>query len=175
MIKTKLSKFHFYDHTYVQSENVHPNFWNSVAKLLNLNAQLELWFMVMKFQDQVYKIRKIFAEQAWKLSAFKGEPNLLILWEKRQIHLKKAFSSQKVTSKLTQVSLFYDEKQFLQKSHYCQKAVSGQKVWSSLIHFRQIWSKKIKYQTVISILSVNVTNVYNNIFWLVKIHFDQGW
>jgi hypothetical protein len=125
-------------------------------------------------------------KQAWKLSAIKGEPNLSILWEVRQIHLKKAISSQKTisgqkaTSNVTKV--FLDEKQFLQKSHYCQKAVSGQKVWSSLIHFWQIWSKKIKNKIVISDLSVNVTTFYSNIFWLVRnpiwsslIKFDQVW
>ena len=91
-----------------------------------------------------------------------------MLWEVRQIHLKKAFSSQKATSNLTQV--FLDKKQFLQKSHYCQKAVSGQKVWSILDR-----SDPKKNQTVISILSINVTTFYNNIFWLVKIQFDQVW
>ena len=36
-------------------------------------------------------------------------------------------------------------------------------IWSSLIHFGQIWSKKIKNKTAIFILSVNVTrrNFYN--------------
>ena len=121
----------------------------------------------------VRKSRNMKKEQAWKLSAIKGEPNLLILWEVRQIYLKKVFCSQKVTSNLTQV--FLDKKQFLQKSHYCQKAVSGQKVWSSLIHSGHIWSKKIKNETVISLLSVNLTTFYNNIFWLVKIQFDQVW
>ena len=50
-------------------------------------------------------------------------------------------------------------------------------VWSSLIHFGQIWSKKIKNKTAIFILSVNVTNFYRNIFRLVRksnlIQFDQ--
>ena len=46
---------------------------------------------------------------------------------------KKPFLSQKAISNLTQV--FLDKKQFLQKSYYCQKAVSGQKVLLSLIHF----------------------------------------
>ena len=52
-------------------------------------------------------------------------------------------------------------------------------VWSSLIHFGQIWSKKIKNKTAIFILSVNVTNFYRNIFRLVRksnlIKFDQVW
>ena len=39
-----------------------------------------------------------FDKQAWKLSAIKGEPNLSILWEVRQIGLKKAISSQKAMS-----------------------------------------------------------------------------
>ena len=52
-------------------------------------------------------------------------------------------------------------------------------VWSSLIHFWQIWSKKIKNKTVVSILSVNVTTFYCNILRLVRksnlINFDQLW
>ena len=52
-------------------------------------------------------------------------------------------------------------------------------IWSSLIHFGQIWSKKIKNKTAIFILSVNVTNFYRNIFRLVRksnlIKFDQVW
>ena len=100
-------------------------------------------------------------EQAWKLSAIKGEPNLSILWEVRQIHLKKTFSSQKATSNLTK--LFLDEKQFLPKNCFWPL-----KVWSSLIFFWQIWSQKIKNKTVTSTLSVNVTTFYINIFWFVR-------
>ena len=52
-------------------------------------------------------------------------------------------------------------------------------IWSSLIHFGQIWSKKIKNKTAIFILSVNVTTFYSNIFRLVRksnlIKFDQVW
>ena len=55
-------------------------------------------------------------------------------------------------------------------------------VWSSLYHFGQIWSKKIKNKTAIFILFVNVTTFYSNIFWLVRnsiwsslIHFGQIW
>ena len=52
-------------------------------------------------------------------------------------------------------------------------------IWSSLIHFGQIWSKKIKNKTVIFIISVNVTTFYSNIFRLVSksnlIKFDQVW
>ena len=55
----------------------------------------------------------------------------------------------------------------------------GNPIWSSLIHFGQIWSKKIKNKTAIFILSVNVTNFYSNIFRLVRksnlIKFDQIW
>ena len=55
-------------------------------------------------------------------------------------------------------------------------------IWSGLIHFGQIWSKKIKNKAVIFILSVNVTTYYCNIFRLVRnpiwsnlIHFGQIW
>ena len=55
-------------------------------------------------------------------------------------------------------------------------------VWSSLVHFGQIWSKKIKNKTAIFILSVNVTTFYSNIFRLVRnliwsslIHLRQIW
>ena len=55
----------------------------------------------------------------------------------------------------------------------------GNPIWSSLIHFGQIWSKKIKNKTAIFILSVNVTTFYRNIFRLVRksnlIKFDQVW
>ena len=51
-----------------------------------------------------------------------------------------------------------------------------------MIHFGQIWSKKIKNKTAISILSVNVTTFYSNIFRLVRnpiwsglIKFDPFW
>ena len=37
-------------------------------------------------------------------------------------------------------------------------------VWSSLIHFGRIWSKKIKNKTAIFILFKNVTTLYTNIF-----------
>ena len=59
-------------------------------------------------------------KQAWKLSAIKGEPNLAILWEVRQMILKKAISSQKATSNLTKV--FQAEKPFLaEKSILAEK------------------------------------------------------
>ena len=52
-------------------------------------------------------------------------------------------------------------------------------IWSSLIHFGQIWSKKSKNKTVIFTLSVTF---YSNIFWLVRnpiwsnlIHFGRIW
>ena len=55
-------------------------------------------------------------------------------------------------------------------------------IWSSLILFGQIWSKKIKNKAVIFILSVNVTTFYCNIFRLVRnpiwsslIKFDPFW
>ena len=55
-------------------------------------------------------------------------------------------------------------------------------VWSSLIHFGQIWSKKIQNQTGIFILFVNVKTFYRNTFWFVRnpiwsslIHFGQIW
>ena len=59
----------------------------------------------------------------------------------------------------------------------------GNQIWSSLIKFGQVWSKKkLKNKTVIFILSVNVTTFYCNIFRLVKnpiwsnfIHFRQIW
>ena len=38
-------------------------------------------------------------------------------------------------------------------------------VWWSLIHFGQIWSKKIQNKTVIFILFVNVTTFYSIILW----------
>jgi hypothetical protein len=56
------------------------------------------------------------------------------------------------------------------------------KVWSKLIHFGQIWSKKIQNQTGIFSLFVNVKTFYRNIFWFVRnpiwsslIHFGQIW
>ena len=55
----------------------------------------------------------------------------------------------------------------------------GNPVWSSLIHFGQIWSKKIKNKTAVFILSGNVTTFYCNIFRLVRksnlIKFDPFW
>ena len=52
-------------------------------------------------------------------------------------------------------------------------------IWSSLIHFGQIWFKKIKNKRAIFILSVNVTIFYRNIFRLLRksnmIKFDQVW
>ena len=55
-------------------------------------------------------------------------------------------------------------------------------VWSSLIHFGQIRSKKIKNRTAIFILFVNVATFYSNIFWLARnpiwsslIKFDPFW
>ena len=58
----------------------------------------------------------------------------------------------------------------------------GNPIWSSLIHFGQIWSKKIKNKTAIFIPSVNVTTFYSKIFWLVRnslwssfIKFHQVW
>ena len=41
-------------------------------------------------------------------------------------------------------------------------------IWSSLIHFGQIWSKKIKNITAMFILSVNVATFYCNMFSLVR-------
>ena len=87
-----------------------PNLKNSKNPHINRH---QLW----PIRDQSCIWTYILWKQAWKLSAIKGEPNLSILWEVRQIHLKKAFSSQKATSNLTQV--FLDKMQFLQKSHYC--------------------------------------------------------
>ena len=52
-------------------------------------------------------------------------------------------------------------------------------VWSSLIHFGQIWSKKIQNKMAIFILFKNVTTYYTNIFRLVRksnlIKFLQFW
>ena len=125
----------------------------------------------IKLEDFV--IKKI-EKQAWKLSAIKGEPNLSILWEIRQIHLKKSISSQKVTSNLTKVFLdkkaVSEEKPLLPKSHFWPK---------SLIKFdpflTDLIQKKIKKTTLISILSVNVTTFYSNIFWLTRNPIDQVW
>ena len=143
MMYMTLGTLFFNVHTY---KNMYPNMCfakeSSCSKEIVLNQSCkELWF-VKKCQNRTFKVNflcqkltEFFQKQAWKLSAIKGEPNLSILWEVRQIHLKKAFSSQKATSNLTK--LFLDEKQFLQKSHYCQKAISGKK-----FDFGQIWSKK---------------------------------
>ena len=55
-------------------------------------------------------------------------------------------------------------------------------IWSSLIHFGQIWSKNFKNKTFNFILSVNVTTFYSNILRLMRnpicsslIHFGQIW
>ena len=50
---------------------------------------------------------------------------------------------------------------------YLQPSESFQfdQVWSSLIHFGQIWSKKIKNKMTIFILFVNVTTFYSIILW----------
>ena len=127
-----------------------------------------LWFYLLIKVQNATSLGFFDIKQAWKLSAIKGEPNLSILWEVRQIHLKKAFFNWKATSNLTK--LFLDKKQFLQKSHYCQKSISGQKVWSSLtkFKFRQTWSKKIQNKTAIVIIFVNVATFYSTIFWLVR-------
>ena len=71
-------------------------------------------FNIDKFFEKNILLLLFFQKQAWNLSAIKREPNLSI---QIQIHLKKAFSSQKATSNLTQV--FLDKKQFQQKSNYC--------------------------------------------------------
>ena len=106
------------------------------------------------------KVLQFHGEQALKLSAIKGEPNLSIHWEVRQIHLKK-----------------WPKRHFkFDKSIIGRKAVSAEKpllpkicFWpTSLIHFWQIWSKKIKNKIIISILSVNVTTFNSNIFWFVR-------
>ena len=56
----------------------------------------------------------------------------------------------------------------------------GNPIWSSLIYFEQIWSKKIKNEMANLILYKNVTTFYINIFWHVKllrslINSDQVW
>ena len=55
-------------------------------------------------------------------------------------------------------------------------------VWSSLIHFGQIWSKEIENQIAIFILFVNVKTFSGNILWFVRnpiwsslLHFGQIW
>ena len=54
-------------------------------------------------------------------------------------------------------------------------------VWS-ILDSGQIWSKKIKNKTILSVLSVNVKTFYSHIFWLVRspvlsslIKFEQVW
>ena len=41
-------------------------------------------------------------------------------------------------------------------------------IWSCLIHFGQIWSKKFQNETAIFILFKNVATYYTNIFWYVQ-------
>ena len=55
-------------------------------------------------------------------------------------------------------------------------------IWSSLIHFGQIWSNLIQNKMAIFIQFVNVTTLYRNIFWLLRnpiwaslIKFDLFW
>ena len=61
------------------------------------------------------------------------QPNFSRLWEVRQIHLKKAFCSQKATSNLTQV--------FLDKTVSADKPLLPKGLfWPSLIKFDQVWS-----------------------------------
>ena len=59
------------------------------------------------------------------------------------------------------------------------REIQFDQVLSSLIHFGQIWSKKIKNKTAIFILSGNVTTFHSNIFRLARksnlIKFDQVW
>ena len=81
--------------------------------------------LMLLVENGVLPLTDFIKKQAWKLSAIKGEPNLSILWEVRQIHLKKAISSQQATSIFTEVIL--TEKQFLPNCHFCQKAISDQK------------------------------------------------
>ena len=65
---------------------------------------------------------------------------------------------------------------------YLQLFLLRNQIRSSLIHFEQIWSKKIKNKTAIFILSVNLATFYSNIFRLVRnqiwsslIQFDPFW
>ena len=55
----------------------------------------------------------------------------------------------------------------------------GNPIWSSLIDFGRIWSKKIKNKTAIFILSVNVATFNSNTFLIGEksnlIKFDQVW
>ena len=44
----------------------------------------------------------------------------------------------------------------------------GNPIWSSLIHFGQIWSKKIRNKTAIFILFKNVSTLYTNILWYMQ-------
>ena len=52
-------------------------------------------------------------------------------------------------------------------------------IWSSLRHFRQIWSNLIKNEMTIFILMINVTTLYVNIFLIGEnsnlIKFDPFW
>ena len=78
---------------------------------------------------------RIFTKQAWKLSAIKGEPNLSILWEVRLFNhiwqkdnsCQTAISVHKASSNLTKV--FLAKKHFLLNSNFCQKDISGKKIF----------------------------------------------
>ena len=127
-------------------------------------------------------------KQAWKLSAIKGEPNLSILWEVRQIHLKKAISSKKGTSNLTKV--FLAKKQFLPNSHFCQNGNSNSlvQVWTSLItlikfdqvwtslnkfdHFDPVWSNLNKFEQAWT--SLNKFDHFDPV-WTSLIQFEYVW
>ena len=52
----------------------------------------------------------------------------------------------------------------MRKSHL----IKFDQVWSSLSHFGQIWSKKIKNKTAIFILFKNVSTLYANILWYMQ-------
>jgi hypothetical protein len=91
-----------------------------------------------KTRSKKTKIQIFKKKQAWKLSAIKGEPNLSILWEVRQIHLKKKSSLAKkpfLAKKALQIwqkyfrqkSHFWLKSQFWPKSQFWLKVISGKK------------------------------------------------
>ena len=92
-----LNVFHHYGLCMTHSTTISN--WNlyylTIASELYCNRG---FFLNSTSKKNRHSLCQTLLKQAWKLSAIKGKPNLSILWEVRQIYLKKAISSQKATS-----------------------------------------------------------------------------
>ena len=130
-------------------------------------AQVQ-WFIYQNWRSSLIKLEQIWSNKIKKetnifilfINVTNFYPNIFWLVKNPIWSSLDRFDQTTIFILIINVETFYSNIFWLVKNQFDQG-------WSSMIHFREMWSKKIQNKRAIFILIVNVATFHSDIFWFV--------